>query len=124
LEVFTEKGLFYVSKNGKFLIQGKAYNFEEGVVNITEKSQASFRIRGMMQLQDSMIVFPAKNEKYRITVFTDITCGYCRQLHSEIDSLNELGTTVRYLAFPRSGVSGPTFRKMTAIWCAVTSSLH
>jgi len=118
-EVITDRGLFYISKNGKFLIHGKAYKFENEIVNITEKSLASVRINGMRKFQDSMIVFPAKNEKHQITVFTDITCGYCRKLHSQIDSYNELGITVRYLAFPRSGVSGPTFSEMTAVWCAV-----
>lgn len=45
-----------------------------------------------------MIEFKAPNEKYAITVFTDITCGYCVRLHSQIKEYNDLGITVRYLA--------------------------
>ena len=36
-----------------------------------------------------------------MTVFTDITCGYCVRLHQEMKEYNKRGITVRYLAFPR-----------------------
>ncbi len=32
------------------------------------------------------INFVSNKEKYKLTIFTDISCGYCRLLHSEIDS--------------------------------------
>ena len=34
-----------------------------------------------------MIVFTPAAVKHTITVFTDVECGYCRKLHSEIDKL-------------------------------------
>lgn len=51
-----------------------------------------------------MIVYKAPDEKHVITVFTDITCGYCHKLHEEMKDYNALGITVRYLAFPRQGL--------------------
>ena len=55
--------------------------------------------------EDNMIIFgpAAKDAKYEITVFTDIDCGYCRKLHSEIAQLNDLGVRVRYVFYPRGG---------------------
>jgi len=59
-----------------------------------------------------------------ITVFTDITCGYCRKLHKQIDQYNNEGITVRYLAYPRSGIRNaagqPTkvFKEMRSVWCS------
>lgn len=50
-----------------------------------------------------MIEYKAANEKYVVTVFTDITCGYCVRLHSQMKEYNDLGITVRYMAFPRQG---------------------
>ncbi len=44
-------------------------------------------------------------EKHVITVFTDITCGYCHKLHQQMKEYNDLGITVRYLAFPRQGLA-------------------
>lgn len=43
-----------------------------------------------------MIVYKAAQEKHVITVFTDITCGYCHKLHEEMKDYNALGITVRY----------------------------
>ena len=56
--------------------------------------------------------------KYTITVFTDIDCGYCRRLHSQIAEYNRLGIRVRYLFFPRSGPDTESWHKAEAVWCA------
>lgn len=119
VEVLTDRGLFYFTKDGKYLIQGKVFNITGGIENVTEKSLAKVRIAGIKQFEGSMIVFPAKQEKFKVTIFTDTSCGYCRKLHAEMQGYNDLGITVRYLAFPRSGTSGQTFKDLTAIWCAV-----
>jgi len=70
------------------------------------------------QFRDSMIEYKADNEKYAVTVFTDITCGYCVRLHQEMKEYNKRGITVRYLAFPRQGPSGQVADNMAKIWCA------
>ena len=111
--------LFYFSDNGQYLVHGKVYDLATGIDNLTEKSLAKVRISGVEEFKDSMIVFPAKDEKYKVTVFTDTSCGYCRKLHSQMQGYNDLGITVQYLAFPRSGITGPTFKELTSIWCAV-----
>ena len=69
-------------------------------------------------LEKEMIVYKAPQEKHVITVFTDITCGYCHKLHEEMKDYNALGITVRYLAFPRQGVQSQAEQDMKAIWCA------
>lgn len=119
VEVLTERGLYYFSKDGKHLISGKIYDVTGRPEDITEKSLAKVRVSGMKDFENSMIVFPAKEEKYQVTVFTDTSCGYCRKLHSEMEGYNDLGITVRYLAFPRSGTQGSTYKELTSIWCAV-----
>ncbi len=68
--------------------------------------------------QAKMIVFGPDNPKRYITVFTDIDCGYCRQLHSEITQLNEAGIEVRYLAYPRAGVPSGSYDKYVSVWCS------
>lgn len=65
-----------------------------------------------------MIVYPAKNEKHVVTVFMDITCHYCHLLHQQLKEYNDLGITVRYLAFPRAGMNNQTAKQMEAIWTA------
>ena len=118
LEVITSRGLFYFSQDGRYMIHGKVYDVSEDIVNISERTLAAVRIKEIKLFENSMIVYPAKNEKHQVTVFTDTTCGYCRKLHSQMDAYNDLGITVRYLAFPRSGISGPTFKELKTIWCS------
>ena len=67
---------------------------------------------------DNMIVFKPKKTKHSVYVFTDIDCGYCRKLHSEIDQYLTAGIEVRYLFFPRAGVNSDSYNKAVAVWCA------
>ena len=118
-EAFTNQGMFYTSADGKFLIQGKVYEISaDGISSLTEESLAKVRIDGMEKFEGSMIVFPAKNEKYQMTVFTDLTCGYCRKLHNQMGSYNDLGITVRYLAFPRGGIQSQSYTDIRSVWCS------
>ncbi|MEO1575695.1 MAG: DsbC family protein, partial [Pseudomonadota bacterium] len=64
------------------------------------------------------IVFTPDNVKHSLTVFTDIDCGYCRKLHSEIEDLEQLGVEVRYLFFPRAGPGSASWDKAESVWCA------
>ncbi len=43
-------------------------------------------------LEKEMIVYKAPQEKHVITVFTDITCGYCHKLHEEMKDYNALAS--------------------------------
>ncbi len=111
--VLTREGTLYVSEDGKYVLQGALYEItDKGIVNLTTKSL----LVKLNNLKNEMIVYPAKKEKYVITVFMDITCHYCHLLHQKIKEYNELGITVRYLAFPRAGLNSNTAKQMEAIW--------
>ena len=122
-EAITKQGVFYVSFDGNYILQGKLFGIENGVTDLTEQSLAKVRVDGIKQFDNHMITYPAKNEKHVVTIFTDITCGYCRKLHGEMADYNNLGITVRYLAYPRSGVRDQTgnysqgFKDLQSIWC-------
>jgi len=118
LQIITDKGLFYTSKDGKFFIQGRIYNLDEGMRNETEVALSDMRLGGIKDFQDSMIEYKADKEKYVVNVFTDITCGYCRKLHNQMDEYNDLGITIRYLAFPRGGLQSSSYKNMVSVWCA------
>ena len=117
-EVVTQRGVFYVSGDVKYLIQGDMYDLNNNMENLTEKAMLALRMKKLKAFESEMIVYKAENEKHVITVFTDTSCGYCKKLHSEMADYNKLGITVRYLAFPRQGVNSSTARTMASIWCA------
>jgi thiol:disulfide interchange protein DsbC len=110
----------YVTADGKYVIAGDMYDLDTRE-NITEQTRASERRATLAKLDErDMIVFAPAGGKaqHTITVFTDVDCGYCRKLHSEIDQLLQLGVRVRYLAYPRAGPDTNDWRKMEAVWCA------
>ena len=110
----TDQGILYVSENGQYVLQGKMYELtNKGPVDVAGKLLAD----KVNALKNEMIIYPSKNEKYVVTVFMDITCHYCHILHQQVKEYNDLGITVRYLAFPRAGMN-ETARQMEAIWTA------
>lgn len=118
-EVTTDKGIFYVNGDVSNLIEGSLYQIgDAGVTDLTEQAMGKVRQHAIQALAGETIDYPAENEKYSITVFTDINCGYCRKLHNEVAQLNKLGISVKYLAFPRGGLNSPTYQDMASIWCA------
>ncbi|WP_075182624.1 bifunctional protein-disulfide isomerase/oxidoreductase DsbC [Pantoea sp. 1.19] len=113
--VLSESGVLYVTDDGKHFIQGPLYDVSGNQpVNVTNQQL----MKKVDALKDEMIVYKAPKEQHVITVFTDITCGYCHKLHEQMKDYNALGITVRYLAFPREGMQGKVAKEMTAIWCA------
>ena len=116
-EVLIGPRLFYVSNDGKYLLQGSLIDLATRI-DISEERRNGIRLAAINDLgEENMIVFPAKDARHTITVFTDIDCGYCRKLHGEIAQYNDQGITVRYLAFPRSGVGSASYNKAVSVWC-------
>lgn len=121
--LITNQGLFYSSYDGEYFIQGKIYSLGSTVTDLAEKSLAKIRLEGVNTFKDSVIEYKAENEKYVVTVFTDITCGYCRKMHGEMADYNARGITFRYLAYPRSGINdrlgqlSKGFKDLRSVWC-------
>lgn len=118
-EVTYGPKIYYISLDGKYLFSGDLYDLKSRT-NLTEKTRGSARLKAFASIDESsLIVFKAKGEeKHVITVFTDIDCGYCRKLHNGMAEMNELGITVRYMAFPRAGINSPSYNKAVSVWCA------
>lgn len=114
----SEKGIFYASHDGKYIFSGSLHHFSEGLMNETALRQRELANSQLGTIKDDLIVFPAKNEKYRVTVFTDPTCGYCRKLHSEIQQYNNLGISIAYAAFPRGGIHSEMDVILKNVWCS------
>jgi thiol:disulfide interchange protein DsbC len=118
LEVSFDGTLLYATEDGRFLIQGDAYDVVRKV-NVTEQQRAVTRAEALTNADpDTMIVFDVAdgNPDYSITVFTDIDCGYCRKLHREIAAYNEAGIRVQYMFFPRSGPNTASWTKANNVW--------
>jgi thiol:disulfide interchange protein DsbC len=108
----------YVTADGRFLFSGDLYDVDSRI-NLTETARSTSRSKALAKLDDrDTIIFGPAAAKYTITVFTDVECGYCRKLHSQIDELNKLGVRVRYAAYPRAGPGTDDWHKMEEVWCS------
>jgi thiol:disulfide interchange protein DsbC len=122
--LIAEKGILYSSYDGDYFIQGKLYGLTDTITDLSEQSLSKVRLAGMEKFKDDMIIYKAKDEKYVVTVFTDITCGYCRKMHKQMDDYNARGITFRYLAYPRSGIKDNQgnytagFKDLRSVWCS------
>jgi thiol:disulfide interchange protein DsbC len=127
----------YVSEDGRYFLYGQMFkidlqtanvgadlygsykSLEPSVKNLTDLDMFEKRRSLMKEIQESeLITFKAVNEKHSLTIFTDVDCGYCRKLHKQIKEYNDLGISIKYAAFPRSGLGTDTFTKMVGAWCS------
>ena len=96
----------YASKNGEFFFYGELYAIDQNRLKNTTKDEINLKRKSILDLaltNSDFISFKSNNEKYKVTIFTDVDCGYCRKFHNEINDFNNLGITINYVAFPRSG---------------------
>ncbi|MEZ9566483.1 thioredoxin fold domain-containing protein [Vibrio artabrorum] len=120
LEVQTNSGIIFSSPEGDHFLAGTLYSLDDNgkFSDVLAERQAPLNAKKVAALSDTVIEYKADNEKYIVTVFTDITCGYCVRLHSQMQGYNDLGITVRYMAYPRQGPSGQVAEQMAAIWAS------
>jgi len=121
-EVAVGSNVAYVTTDGRYLLQGDLYDLTTNE-NVTESRRARERVSMLSSVDRAdMIVFsPAPEDvDHTVTIFTDIDCGYCRQFHSEIAKVNDLGIAVQYLFYPRTGPDTESWYKADRVWCSGT----
>lgn len=117
-EVMVGPQLFYVSADGKYLLSGKLFDLDSRE-DLTSPKVSRAKAQAIEAVgEDNMVIFAPEKFQHTVTIFTDIDCGYCQKLHSEIDDYNELGIRVRYLMFPRAGIGSDSYDKAVTVLCA------
>ena len=107
----------YASADGKYVIRGQVDNVEAGI-NLTEDSMAERRIETLATIgADMRLSYAPQNPLYRVTVFTDVDCPFCRRLHAQVDEFNKLGIAIDYVFFPLS-IHPDADKKSADVWCA------
>jgi thiol:disulfide interchange protein DsbC len=117
-EIHRGTEVLYMTQDGKYVLIGDLYTVANRT-NVTEARRSELR-RALIDAfpESRMVVFSPPQPKYTVTVFTDVDCPYCRELHSQIADYNRLGVRVRYVFFPRSGPGTESWHKAEQIWCS------
>lgn len=124
--------VLYVTPEGDKMIAGEIFSIEPGGFAKLEDPVVLERRRKLVKsLEDKNTInfAPEGDTKAVVYVFTDVDCGFCRRLHSQMHQYraqngeikpgyNDLGIEVRYLAFPRAGLGSPAAKKLETAWCS------
>ncbi len=117
-EVTVGRRVVYVTGDGQYLVDGMMLRTTDRI-NLTEERHNGLRMQALESMPaDERIIYPAADRKYKVTVFTDIDCGFCRKLHQEMADYNASGIEIDYVFFPRGGQRTPGFQKAVSVWCA------
>ncbi len=118
-ELITDGQIYYVDDSAEYLVDGSLIRLSDRT-NLTDARQGLIHAALIEEVgeQNMLIYEPEEPANRSITVFTDISCGYCRRLHAEIDTLLDAGVRVRYLLFPRAGLGSQGHKDLVSVWCA------
>jgi len=107
----------FVSTDGKYLIEGHVYDIaarrdlmDDGLTGVRKQALAKIPA-------EKRLTFAPQNPKYRVTVFTDVDCPYCKQFHQQIAEYNKFGIAVDYVLFPLVIHPGAD-KKAVTVWCS------
>lgn len=113
----TDKGIVYSTDDGQYVFVGKLFKVGDNqVTDLSEKTIVE-GVRNFVR-NTKTITFSSPSQKFEVAVFTDITCGFCKQLHGQIDEYLAKGITLHFLAFPRAGIASVGAENMAKIWCS------
>jgi thiol:disulfide interchange protein DsbC len=118
-ELVSDGQIYYVDESAEYLVDGNLIRLGDRA-NLTDSRLGGIHLSLIEAIgEENMLIYePEKPSTRSITVFTDISCGYCRRLHAELHNLLDSGVRVRYLLFPRAGLGSQGYKDLESVWCA------
>ncbi|PTR22434.1 thiol:disulfide interchange protein DsbC [Luteibacter sp. OK325] len=123
-QVIASGRMVYVSADGHYMLNGNLVDLQKKT-DLSAAAWSGLRKTELAKVPESQrLVYSPANPKHKITVFTDVDCGFCRQLHAHINEFNKQGIAVEYVFWPREGVKTtagndtPSYTKAVSVWCA------
>ena len=117
-EILIGEQIFYLTSDLNYLLAGNIIDLGSGI-NLTQQKIENFRLSALKTLdKKDTIIYQPKKIDHIITVFTDVSCPYCKKLHSEIPDLLNNNIEVRYVLFPRNGIDDDAYVDMASLWCS------
>ena len=110
--------VIFLSADGNYMLHGDLVDLRQGI-NLTDAARLNARYQAIELFNENeMIVFAPPTPHHTITVFTDVDCSYCAQLHRDLPRLLAAGVKVRYLLYPRTGLDSSAYWRWVSVWCA------
>lgn len=117
-EVIADNTVVYMDPTGRYLFFGTLLDLQEKR-NLSDDAAAMVRKESLLSIPAAdKIVYEPKVVKHRVTVFTDISCGYCHKVHENLKGYMDRGIAIEFVPYPRGGQQNPAWNEMRKIWCA------
>jgi thiol:disulfide interchange protein DsbC len=123
-QVVASGRMVYVSTDGRYMLNGNLIDLK-AKTDLSAASWSATRKAALAKVPASQrLIYSPANPKHTVTVFTDVDCGFCRQLHAHIDEFNKQGIAVEYVFWPREGIKTtagndtPSYTKAVSVWCS------
>lgn len=114
-EVVLDGEVVYTDSKGEFFLGGNLYDVRtQPPKNITQSVQGQRAAKSLTSMHDMAIKVVRGNGKRVVYTFEDPNCGYCRQLYSELQKIND----VTIYTFLTPILSADSVEKSKAVWCA------
>ena len=116
-EAVIDGTIYYVDASGQYLVDGSLVRLSTRE-NLTEARMGTLHMAALRDAGVPVLTYrPDEPTGRSISVFTDISCGYCRKLHADIDTLLDAGIAVDYFLFPRAGLGSEGHAALESVWC-------
>ena len=117
-EAVIDGQIYYVDESGDYLFDGSLVHLATRE-NLTEARLGTLHMAALTGVgaANMLSYAPVEPSGRSITIFTDISCGYCRKLHADLDVLLDAGIAVNYLLFPRAGLGSEGDAALESVWC-------
>lgn len=106
--------MLYMDESGRYLLIGEIYDLKTSknitVIRMEEINRVDF---SSLPLDKAVKV---GSGKYRLAVFYDPDCPYCRRLYSELRDSKEF--TIYYFLYPLREIHPDAYDKSVKIWCS------
>lgn len=118
-EVTVGSQVLYASHNGRYLIVGDLIDLQQDA-NLSELKRMALRRDILDSIDPSqMVVMGPEGAGRHLTVFTNVDCQFCRNMHRELKTLAAGGgVQVRYVLLPEGRADSGTYAKTLSVLCA------
>lgn len=117
-EVLSGVKILYVSKDGKLIFEGGAFDVDQRR-DLGDTARNDVRRSALAKVSDDRkLIYAPASPRHTVTVFTDIDCPFCKRFHEQIAQYNAHGIAVDYILYPLVGLHPGADKKSEAIWCS------
>lgn len=117
-EVVMGRNIAYVEPQGRYFVFGHIYDLPANTdLTASRVSTLQAVAPGRLPAADGIVIRRSDQPTYRLSVFSDPACGYCRLLEKTLASLPDIEVTVYLLPLQEGSEE-----QASQVWCAADRS--